>query len=178
MSGALTYRILETPWGATSWRASLVSPLHLRHERSLLEARRPVWRSSEYSLAKIVGVWAAAADGFLARVCVPLLRDQLGGRDPFIESLLICLNLGLFGSRLNPDPAPTGAWPTRMVTRGRRSMASVAAQSENREDRRHGLAVGNSVRPTLRSDQCPASRPRRPVAEGSSRPSSEGSGPS
>ena len=36
-----------------------------------------------------------------------------------------------------------------MVTRGRRSMASVAAQSENREDRRHGLAMGNSVRPTL-----------------------------
>ena len=33
--------------------------------------------------------------GFLAWVCVPLLRDQLGGRDPFIESLLICLNVGL-----------------------------------------------------------------------------------
>ena len=51
----------------------------------------------QYSLAKIVGVWAAAAlpMGFLAWVCVPLLRDQLGGRDPFIESLLICLNVGL-----------------------------------------------------------------------------------
>jgi uncharacterized protein len=48
-------------------------------------------------LAKIVGVWAAAAlpMGFLAWVCVPLLRDQLGGHDPFIESLLICLNVGL-----------------------------------------------------------------------------------
>jgi uncharacterized protein len=33
--------------------------------------------------------------GFLAWVCVPLLRDQLGGRDPFIESFLICLNVGL-----------------------------------------------------------------------------------
>ena len=51
----------------------------------------------QYSLAKIVGLWAAAAlpMGFLAWVCVPLLRDQLGGRDPFIESLLICLNVGL-----------------------------------------------------------------------------------
>jgi hypothetical protein len=48
-------------------------------------------------LAKIVGVWAAAAlpMGFLGWVCVPLLRDQLGGRDPFIESLLICFNVGL-----------------------------------------------------------------------------------
>jgi uncharacterized protein len=52
----------------------------------------------QYSLAKIVGVWAAAAlpMGFLGWVCVPLLSDQLGGRDPFIESLLICLNVGLF----------------------------------------------------------------------------------
>ena len=51
----------------------------------------------QYSLAKIVGVWAAAAlpMGFLAWVCVPLLRDQLGGRDPFIESILICFNVGL-----------------------------------------------------------------------------------
>ena len=54
-------------------------------------------RFRQYSLAKIFGVWAAAAlpMGFLAWVCVPLLRDQLGGRDPFIESLLICLNVGL-----------------------------------------------------------------------------------
>jgi membrane protease YdiL (CAAX protease family) len=51
----------------------------------------------QYSLAKIVGVWAAAAlpMGFLAWVCVPLLSDQLGGRDPFIKSLLICFNVGL-----------------------------------------------------------------------------------
>ena len=35
----------------------------------------------QYSLAKIVGAWAAAAlpMGFLAWACVPLLRDQLGG---------------------------------------------------------------------------------------------------
>lgn len=51
----------------------------------------------QYSLAKIVGVWAAAAlpMGFLAWIAVPLLRDQLGGRDPFIEALLICFNVGL-----------------------------------------------------------------------------------
>jgi uncharacterized protein len=50
-----------------------------------------------------------------------------------------------------------------MVTRGGRSMASVAAQSEDREDRGCGLAVGNSVRPTLYSDQCPAARSGRPL---------------
>jgi len=51
----------------------------------------------QYSLAEIIGVWAAAAVpmGVLAWIVAPLLRDQLGGRDPFIEALLICFNLGL-----------------------------------------------------------------------------------
>src|SRR5262245_40469564 len=51
----------------------------------------------QYSLAKVLGVWAAAAIpmGLLAWVGVPWLKDQLGGRDPFIEALLICFNLGL-----------------------------------------------------------------------------------
>jgi CAAX protease family protein len=38
---------------------------------------------------------AALPMGFLAWIVVPLLRDQLGGRDPFIEALLICFNAGL-----------------------------------------------------------------------------------
>ena len=43
-------------------------------------------------LAKILGVWAAAAVpmGVLAWIVAPLLRDQLGGRDPLAEALLIC----------------------------------------------------------------------------------------
>jgi membrane protease YdiL (CAAX protease family) len=51
----------------------------------------------QYSLAEILGVWAAAAVpmGALAWIVAPWLSDQLGGRDPFIESLLICLTAGL-----------------------------------------------------------------------------------
>ena len=51
----------------------------------------------QYSLAQILGVWAAAAIpmGLLAWVFAPLLRDQLGGREPLAESLLILLTLGL-----------------------------------------------------------------------------------
>jgi CAAX protease family protein len=51
----------------------------------------------QYSLAQILGVWAAAAVpiGVLAWVVAPWLRDQLGGRDPFAEALLICITAGL-----------------------------------------------------------------------------------
>jgi uncharacterized protein len=52
---------------------------------------------TQYSLAKILGVWAAAAVpmGALAWIVAPWLRDQIGGRDPFIEALLLCLTAGL-----------------------------------------------------------------------------------
>jgi CAAX protease family protein len=51
----------------------------------------------QYSLAQILGVWAAAAIpmGVLAWIVAPWLRDQLGGRDPFAEALLISLTAGL-----------------------------------------------------------------------------------
>jgi hypothetical protein len=51
----------------------------------------------QYSLAKILGVRAAEAvpTGVLAWVAAPLLRDQLGGREPLGEALLICLTAGL-----------------------------------------------------------------------------------
>jgi membrane protease YdiL (CAAX protease family) len=51
----------------------------------------------QYSLAQILAVWAAAAVpmGLLAWVVAPWLRDQLGGDDPFVEALLICLTAGL-----------------------------------------------------------------------------------
>ena len=51
----------------------------------------------QYSLVHILGVWAAAAVpmGVLAWIVAPWLKDHLGGRDPFIEALLICLNVGL-----------------------------------------------------------------------------------
>jgi CAAX protease family protein len=51
----------------------------------------------QYSLAQILGVWAAAAVpmGVLAWIVAPWLRDQLGGEDPFAEALLICITAGL-----------------------------------------------------------------------------------
>jgi membrane protease YdiL (CAAX protease family) len=51
----------------------------------------------QYSLAQILGVWAAAAlpMGLLAWVFAPLLRDQLGGDEPLAQALLILLTAGL-----------------------------------------------------------------------------------
>jgi membrane protease YdiL (CAAX protease family) len=51
----------------------------------------------QYSLAQILGVWAAAAVpmGVLAWVVAPWLRDQLGGKEPLAQALLILLTLGL-----------------------------------------------------------------------------------
>lgn len=52
---------------------------------------------SQYSLAKIIGVWAAAAVpmGVLAWIIAPLLSHHLGGDQPLGEALLICLTAGL-----------------------------------------------------------------------------------
>ena len=51
----------------------------------------------QYSLKKIVAVWAAAAVpmGVLAWVVAPLLKDQFSGPEPLIQSLLVCLTAGL-----------------------------------------------------------------------------------
>ena len=51
----------------------------------------------QYTLAQILGVWAAAAVpmGVLSWVVAPWLRDQLGGDEPLAQALLICLTLGL-----------------------------------------------------------------------------------
>ncbi|HEY6888657.1 MAG TPA: CPBP family intramembrane glutamic endopeptidase [Solirubrobacter sp.] len=51
----------------------------------------------QFSLARILGVWAAAAVpmGVLAWFVAPWLSDRLGGRDPFIEALLLCFGAGL-----------------------------------------------------------------------------------
>jgi membrane protease YdiL (CAAX protease family) len=51
----------------------------------------------QYSLAQILGVWAAAAlpMGALAWIVAPWLRDQLGGDEPLAQALLILLTAGL-----------------------------------------------------------------------------------
>src|SRR5213593_3652575 len=67
----------------------------MERSRDLDDARYAAVR--QYSLAQILGVWAAAAIpmGLLAWVFAPLLRDQLGGDEPLAQSLLILLTLGL-----------------------------------------------------------------------------------
>jgi uncharacterized protein len=49
------------------------------------------------SLRWVLAVWAAAAIpmGVLGWVVAPWLAHRLGGRDPFIDALLICFNAGL-----------------------------------------------------------------------------------
>jgi uncharacterized protein len=51
----------------------------------------------QYSLAQILGVWAAAAIpmGILAWVVAPWLSDRLGGDEPLAEALLILITAGL-----------------------------------------------------------------------------------
>ena len=51
----------------------------------------------QYSLGKILGVWAAAAlpMGFLSWVAAPWLSHRLGGEEPLVGALLICITLGL-----------------------------------------------------------------------------------
>ena len=51
----------------------------------------------QYSLAEILGVWAAAAVpmAVLAWIVAPWLSDRLDGREPLAQALLFCLTLGL-----------------------------------------------------------------------------------
>jgi membrane protease YdiL (CAAX protease family) len=51
----------------------------------------------QYSLARIVALWAAAGVPMwvLAWVVAPWLGDRLGGREPLAKGLLICFNAGL-----------------------------------------------------------------------------------
>jgi uncharacterized protein len=56
----------------------------------------------QYSLRKILGIWAAATVpmGVLAWVVAPWMSSWIGGRDPFIDALMICFNLGLVWMRV------------------------------------------------------------------------------
>ena len=66
-------------------------------ERSREQADSRYAAVTQYSVARILAVWAAAAVpmGLLAWVVAPWLGDQLGGDEPFVQALLICLTAGL-----------------------------------------------------------------------------------
>jgi membrane protease YdiL (CAAX protease family) len=51
----------------------------------------------QYSLKKIIGVWAASAIpmGLLAWVVAPLFKDQFSGPEPLIQSMLVFITAGL-----------------------------------------------------------------------------------
>ena len=51
----------------------------------------------QYTLRQLLGIWAAAAVpmGLLGWVVAPWLSQRIGGRDPFIDALMISFNLGL-----------------------------------------------------------------------------------
>src|SRR3954447_1968367 len=51
----------------------------------------------QYSLRQILGIWVAATApmAILAWIVTPWMSHHLGGRDPFIDALLICFNVGL-----------------------------------------------------------------------------------
>jgi hypothetical protein len=52
----------------------------------------------QYNLRQILGVWAAVTVpmSILSWVITPWLGHRIGGRDPFIDALLICFSVGLF----------------------------------------------------------------------------------
>src|SRR5207302_10738118 len=51
----------------------------------------------QYSLRQILAVWLAAAVpmSILGWAIAPWLSDRIGGRDAFLDALLICFNVGL-----------------------------------------------------------------------------------
>jgi hypothetical protein len=71
---------------------------------SAVKQREPLVRESDrydavrqYSRARVVGLWAAAAVpmGILAWIAAPWLGDRFGGREPLAKGLLVCFNVGL-----------------------------------------------------------------------------------
>lgn len=51
----------------------------------------------QYSVRQILAVWAAETIpmSILSWITTPWLSQRLDGRDPFIDALLICFNIGL-----------------------------------------------------------------------------------
>jgi hypothetical protein len=93
----------------------------------------------QYSLKRIVAVWAAAAlpIGVLAWVVAPLLEYQFSGPEPLIQSLLVCLTAGLAWQFvlvliLLRQEIGSFEWP-----RARCPVAAAAAGSELRARRAH-----------------------------------------
>src|SRR3712207_6217182 len=65
--------------------------------QSTIDAPPSESQSEQYSLAKILGIWAAAAlpMGALAWIVAPLVASQLDGSVPLGRALLVSLTIGL-----------------------------------------------------------------------------------
>jgi uncharacterized protein len=57
----------------------------------------PARELPQYSMRQVLGLWLAATApmGILGWVVAPWMSHHIGGRDPFIDALLICFNVGL-----------------------------------------------------------------------------------
>jgi uncharacterized protein len=86
---------LQSGWPGERVRVSSSREVTIQHAPEHEDDRYAA--VTQYSLAEILGVWAAAAVpmGVLAWVVAPWLRDQLGGPERLPKALLILLTLGL-----------------------------------------------------------------------------------
>ena len=116
----------------------------------------------QYSLAQILGVWAAAAVpmGVLAWIVAPLLRDQLGGDEPLGQALLICLTAGLVWQFVLVLILSGGSWGD-FSGRACATPCGCGRPATRRPDAwAEGLVVGASLRLALRHLDARACNPR------------------
>lgn len=96
LGGSMKSRIVQEKVRPMS-AATSVTTQHVQAKAAPDQAVDRYAAVKQYSLPKILAVWAAAAVpmGLLSWVGAPLLRDQLGGDQPLIQALLILLTAGL-----------------------------------------------------------------------------------
>ena len=115
----------------------------------------------QYSVAKILGVWAAAAlpMGVLAWVVAPALEDNFSGAGnvPMLQVAGPALD-GRHGVAVRPRrPARLArAAHAPLVDRPRRALASFATEPEDRPSRRQALADPDPALPAVRRRSSPS----------------------
>ena len=104
----------------------------------------------QYSLLKILAVWAAAAlpMAALAWLVAPALEDSFGGEEnvPLVKALLICLTAGLIWQFVLVVVLVRREQGTlALAGRPRRALAPCAQQPEDRPSRRPAVADPDSA---------------------------------